>query len=82
MTRLELEALLRTALAKEMDLDPASIHPEDHLKDLDVGSLDAVNLLMTLEDELGIEVDLEDFLELQTVAQLLDFLEQKLPSAS
>ena len=82
MTREKLEALLRQALATEMDLDPDTIRPEDHLKDLDVGSLDAVNLLMTLEETLGIEVDLEDFLELQTVEQLVDFLEQKqLPSS-
>ena len=37
-------------------------------------SLDAMNVIMALEDEFGQEADIEQILELQTVQQLVDYL--------
>ena len=42
--------------------------------DLDLTSLDAMNVIMALEDEFGQEADIEQILELQTVQQLVDYL--------
>ncbi|MGA1598576.1 MAG: acyl carrier protein [bacterium] len=75
MIRDELEVLLREVLAHEMDLSPEEVRLEMSLREeLDLNSLDATNVLMTLEDRLKVEADLEDFLELQTVGDLLDYM--------
>ncbi len=75
MIRDELEVLLREVLAHEMDLSPEEVRLEMSLREeLDLNSLDATNVLMTLEDGLKVEADLEDFLELQTVGDLLDYM--------
>ena len=42
--------------------------------DLDLTSLDAMNVIMALEVEFGQEADIEQILELQTVQQLVDYL--------
>ena len=47
--------LVTRGLAKRLGLDPEGIVAEDDLKMLGIDSLDAAELLMELEDKLGIE---------------------------
>ena len=52
---------IRDVLAKQFELDPETITAETNLID-DIGadSLDVVELIMELEDEFGIEMEMED----------------------
>ena len=69
---------IRQKLAIQMDIDPDTIQPETNLfDDLGADSLDAVELIMALEDEFGLTIEAEDAEELATVgdaAALVDRL--------
>ena len=62
-------------IAQELDLSLEDVQLDSNLRDdLDLTSLDAMNVIMALEDEFGQEADIEQILELQTVRQLVDYL--------
>lgn len=62
-------------LARVTRRDPATIKPEQDLAgDLDVGSAQALELLATLEDELGIEINEVDAAKLRTVRDVLAYV--------
>ena len=68
------EVCLKT-IARELDLPLEEVKLDSNLRDdLDLTSLDAMNMIMALEDEFGQEADIEQILELQTVQQLVDYL--------
>ena len=68
------EVCLKT-IARELDLPLEEVKLDSNLRDdLDLTSLDAMNVIMALEDEFGQEADIEQILELQTVQQLVDYL--------
>ena len=68
------EVCLKT-IARELDLPQGDVKLDSNLRDdLDLTSLDAMNVIMALEDEFGQEADIEQILELQTVQQLVDYL--------
>ena len=68
------EVCLKT-IARELDLLLEEVKLDSNLRDdLDLTSLDAMNVIMALEDEFGQEADIEQILELQTVQQLVDYL--------
>ena len=54
------------------------IRPEmDLVKDLNLSSLDVVNLIVTFEDEFGIEISDRAIKDLKTVGDIVECLEQK-----
>ena len=62
-------------LARVTRRDRATIKPEQDLaSDLDVGSAQALELLATLEDELGIEISEVEAAKLRTVKDVLSFV--------
>ena len=62
-------------ISRELDLPLKDVKLDSNLRDdLDLTSLDAMNVIMALEDEFGQEADIEQILELQTVQQLVDYL--------
>ena len=68
------EVCLKT-IARELDLPLEEVKLDSNLRDdLDLTSLDAMNVIMALEDEFGQEADIAQILELQTVQQLVDYL--------
>lgn len=63
----------------EADVDPASLGPEANLReDLGLSSLDAVSLLMTLEEEFDIEISDQEVLDLRVLGDLVRLIEEKL----
>lgn len=67
---------VRSMLAQQLDLDPATITMETHLiEDLSADSLDVVELIMSLEDEYGVLITDEKASELVTVGAIVRFLE-------
>ena len=52
---------IRALLAEQLDVDPAKITMDsDIMSDFEADSLDIVDMVMTLEDEFGIEVRSEE----------------------
>ena len=68
---------VRDTLANQFDLDPETITMDTNLID-DIGadSLDVVELIMSLEDEYGINISDETAASLTTVAKIVEFLEK------
>jgi len=67
---------VRDMLAKQFDLDPATITPETSLVD-DIGadSLDVVELIMELEETYGITVSDDDAAGLTNVGKIVAYIE-------
>ena len=68
------EVCLKT-IAQELYLPLEEVKLDSDLRDdLDMTSLDAMNMIMALEDKFNKEADIEQILERQTVQQLVDYL--------
>lgn len=64
-------------LSKQLRIDPAEITDDSSiLDDLGADSLDLVEILMTLESEMGITISDEDALTLKTVGDVTEYLER------
>jgi acyl carrier protein len=64
-------------IANELGIEKEKVLMTSRLaEDLGADSLDAVELIMTLEDEFGIEVDDEAAQSIKTVADIVKFLEK------
>ena len=77
MKREELFKHVKGTLVKEFECDESKIVPEARFyEDLDLDSIDAVDLIVQLRNERNIEVSSEDFKSIRTVGDLLDVLER------
>ena len=61
-------------LADYKDIDIAVIKPESNFADLEIDSLDTVELVMNLEYELGVTIEMST--QLQTVGDLVKLIEE------
>lgn len=58
-----------------------AVKPEDNfVKDLGLDSLDARELLLTLEDQFEIDIEDEDLETLNTVQDLIDYIQNRVDS--
>ena len=62
-------------IAERNDCDTSEIKRETTFQDLGIDSLDTVEMLMDLEDQLGMEIELDQ--KVETVGDLVDFIESK-----
>ena len=63
-------------LAEQLDMSADEITADTTFESLGVDSLDTVEMVMDLEDELGVELELEE--KIATVGELVAFIEGKL----
>lgn len=63
-------------IAERNDCDVSEVTRESTFQDLGIDSLDTVEMLMKLEDEIGVEVELDQ--KVETVGELVDFIESKM----
>ena len=68
------DAIAKT-VAERTGCDVSVVKPECRFVDLGIDSLDTVELLMSLEDELGIEIELDE--KVETVDDLDKFIQSK-----
>jgi acyl carrier protein len=67
---------LRTVLCEEFELDAADVQPEALLyDDLDIDSIDAVDLLVRLKELTGKDIPAERFKEVRSIADVVAVLE-------
>ena len=62
-------------LADQLDIAVEDIKPETTFESLGIDSLDTVEMVMDLEEELGVELELEE--KVTTVGELVAFVESK-----
>lgn len=62
-------------VAERVEKNVSEITMDSKFQDLGIDSLDTVELLMNLEDKLGIEVELDQ--KVETVGDLVAFIESK-----
>ena len=81
LTEEEIFLKLREVLADSFRLDPANITLESHLfKDLDLDSIDAVELALQLQDFTGRRVKAQEFKSVRTVGDVVSTIHRMLQS--
>ena len=63
-------------IAERNDCDVSEITRETKFQDVGIDSLDTVEMVMDLESELGVDLEMEE--KLNTVGELVDFVESRL----
>ena len=68
MTAQEIEQKIRDILVAEFEVDPARLELDTNLfTELDLDSIDAVDLVTRLQNEIGKRVDPESFRQIRTL---------------
>lgn len=66
-------------LAQQFEVSADSISEDTNIvDDLGADSLDVVELIMSVEDEFGIQIPDEDAAELPTVGKIVEYIEAKI----
>ncbi|MEA4938205.1 MAG: acyl carrier protein [Christensenella sp.] len=69
---------VRDIISKQLDIDAGTIKMDSRLiDDLKADSLDIVELIMDLEQEFNIEIPDEELPKVQTVADIVGYLDKK-----
>jgi acyl carrier protein len=69
--------VVRQALAEQLRIDSATIKPESLIADdLGADSLDAVELILALEERYGISIEVDDAEGLKTVNNVVELLDR------
>ncbi len=70
---------VKQIIINELKVDADKITPDTNLKDdLGADSLDAVEIVMALEDEFNISIPDEEIQNISTVKKLVEYIESKL----
>jgi acyl carrier protein len=79
MTNAEAIGIINDSMVKEFELDPELMTPEAHLvKDLEMDSLDFVDLVVVLQEAFGIKLRNDSSVrEINTLGDLHDLVLQK-----
>lgn len=79
MKREDIILTTKQFLSEEFEVDAALILPENNLQQtLDLDSLDYVDLVVVIEENLGIKPTAEDFKTIETFSDFFDMVEQRL----
>lgn len=67
---------IKEIIVEQLQVDESEVQLDTNLiKDLDADSLDAVEIIMAIEDTFGIEIPDEDAEKLQTVEDLVKYVD-------
>jgi acyl carrier protein len=67
---------LKNLLTKEFDVEPDAISPDARLaEDLDIDSIDAIDMIVRLKEITGKKVPPERFKEVRTVGDIVEVLD-------
>lgn len=79
MNKNEIIEKINEFLIDEFEVDENDIAPEANLKDtLELDSLDFVDLVVAIDESFGIKLVGEDFVNVTTLQNFYDLIEQKL----
>ena len=68
---------IKEIIVEQLGVDDDKVTTETHLmKDLEADSLDAVEIIMAIEEDYGLEIPDEEAEKFQTVADLVAYVEE------
>jgi acyl carrier protein len=68
---------LKKLIVEQLGVDEEEVQPQaSFVEDLNADSLDLVELIMSLEEEFGMEISDEDAEKIQKVQDAVDFIEE------
>ena len=68
---------VKSIITEQLGVDESEVTPEaNFVEDLGADSLDTVELVMALEEEYGIEISDEDAEKIQTVGDVLKYIDE------
>ncbi len=68
---------IKQIIVEQLGVDESEVNPEAHfINDLGADSLDTVELVMALEEEFGVEISDEDAEKIQTVGDVIKFIDK------
>ena len=74
-TQEEVYDKIKSVLIDEFEVEADDISLEANLfTDLELDSLDAIDLMVTLDKELGVEIKTEEMQEMRTIQDVCDFV--------
>ena len=69
---------VKALIVEQLDVDPETVTMEtDFMKDLEADSLDAVEIIMALEDEYDLDIPDEVALKFRTVKDIVKYVEAR-----
>lgn len=72
------EAVLRALADVAPEADPATLRPDVDLRDqLDIDSMDFLNFVIGIHEQVDVEIPEGDYPRLQTLDQLVDYVVEK-----
>jgi acyl carrier protein len=79
MSKEEILGRVIELMAESFGMDPAGIFPTAHLfDDLDLDSIDAIDLVVGLEEETGLRVSEDELRSIRLVQDIVDLVHRKL----
>ncbi len=83
MTRQEIEEKVRAVLANQLARDVSEVTMEARFEEeLDADSLDLVEAVLALEEELGVDIPEEEMEGVKTVGNAVDLVSSKLGASA
>lgn len=77
MTKAEIEQKIKDILVSDFEVDAAKLTPDVNLfTDLDLDSIDAVDLVVRLQQEVKKKVNPEDFRRIRTLSDVVDAVDK------
>jgi len=81
ITKEEVFSKIKSVLIDEFEVEEEAVMPDANLfTDLDLDSLDAIDLMVTLDKELGIEIKTEEMQDLRTIEDVCNFVLSSIPA--
>jgi len=79
MSKDEIFARVIEVISESFGLEPSQIRPDSHLfRELDLDSIDAIDLVVGLEEETGLDVKEEELKAIRIVQDVVDLVHRKL----
>jgi len=73
---------VKSFLVQSFEIDPAAIVPTAHLiDDLDLDSIDAIDLAVVLEEQTGLDITEQELMQIRVVQDVVDLVHRKQGSA-
>ena len=78
MAEKSIEEKVKDIIVEQLGVNPEQVTPQaSFIEDLGADSLDIVELVMAFEEEFGVEVPDEDAEKLQTVGDVIKYIEER-----